>query len=258
MSNRHASLDDRNEDLRERLQDHPDIAAELLHRYELSWLFHENALEGVVLSEAELTHSLEQQVVADAALMTTVTGIRNHRHALSMVRAAADDKKFKLTVAYVKELHDVLTRGTTPPGKDRPQLRREMPLHRNYFHDILHPDKIEPELARLCDFTKTPEFKEFHAITQAAYVHWQLMQIFPYTEQSGRIARLLQTMYLARAGYLPAILHTIDRQRYYESLKLPLSALRNLLMDAIENSLENATRFMKQERAKAARRAASE
>lgn len=258
MSNRYASLDDRNEDLRERLQDHPDIAADLIRRYEMSWLFHENALEGIVLSEAELTHSLEQQVVADAALMTTLTLIRNHRQALDTIRVAAEDRKLRLSVTTVKDLHEMLIRGITPPGKEKPSLRREMPLHRNYFHDIMQPDRIPEELQKLVDFTRTAEFREFHAITQAAYVHWQLMQIFPYTEQSGRIARLLQTLFLARAGYLPAILHSIDRQRYYESLKMPLSALRSLLMDALDNSLENATRFMKVERARAARRAASE
>jgi Fic family protein len=258
MSNRYASLDDRNDDLRERLQDHPDIAAALIRRYDMSWLFHENALEGIVLSEAELSQSLEQQVVADASLMSTVTLIRNHRQALETVRATAQDRKARVTVALIKDLHETIIRGTIPPSKDKPVLRREMPLHRSYFHDIMHPDRIETELHKLCDFTRTSEFREFHGITQAAYVHWQLMQIFPYTEQSGRIARLLQTLFLARAGYLPAILHSLDRQRYYESLKMPLASLRNLLMDALENSLENATRFVKKERSRAARKAASE
>jgi hypothetical protein len=42
---------------------------------------------------------------------------------------------------------------------------------------------------------------------------------------------------------LPAIIHTIDRQKYYESLKQPPAILRNIYLEALENGLENATKF---------------
>jgi hypothetical protein len=50
-------------------------------------------------------------------------------------------------------------------------------------------------------------------------------------------------MILFQAGYLPVIIHATDRQRYYESLRQPEAALRELTMDAIANGLEHAEKF---------------
>jgi Fic family protein len=69
------------------------------------------------------------------------------------------------------------------------------------------------------------------------------MQVFPYTDNSGRIGRLFANMILFQAGYLPVIVHATDRQRYYESLRQPEAALRELTMDAIGNGLEHAEKF---------------
>ena len=45
---------------------------------------------------------------------------------------------------------------------------------------------------------------------------------------------------LLGAGYLPVIIHATDRQRYYDSFRLPEGMLRDLTMEAIENGLAHA------------------
>ena len=45
---------------------------------------------------------------------------------------------------------------------------------------------------------------------------------------------------LLRGGYPPAIIHSTDRQRYYESLRGPSSLLYALVVDSLENSIESA------------------
>ena len=69
------------------------------------------------------------------------------------------------------------------------------------------------------------------------------MQVFPYTDNSGKVARLLSNLILLHAGMLPAIIHAIDRQRYYESLKQPATSLQAIYMEAVDNSLENAFKY---------------
>ena len=67
------------------------------------------------------------------------------------------------------------------------------------------------------------------------------MRIYPYTEGSGKIARLLSNLVLLQGGYrLPCIIHATDRQRYYDSFRLADSSLRELTMEAIENGLAHA------------------
>jgi len=255
MSTRFFSLDERNADLKDLVEAHPETAAEFLRRYNMSWYHHENALEGIVLTEQELIQALEHHVVGDASLMSVLTTIRNHRAALETVEAEASSRKSKLTLPFLVGLYETLLRDTNPSEKEKAIFRREMPLHRTYFHDIAQPAKIEAELEKVLKFTATAEFKEFHPVRQAAHVHWAVMQVFPFAEHNGKIARLLQTLYLLRAGYAPAIIPGVERQRYYETLRHPATALRALLIESIENSLEIGSRYLRSHRP--SRRAAS-
>jgi Fic family protein len=254
MSSRYLAIDDLRDDLRDLLDSRPDAAALFQRAYEMSWFYHENALEGVVLTEEEILLSLEYHVVPDATLLQLVTLVRNHRDALSLVKAEANRRGGALEVSLLTTLFQTLARGLD--GKPDALWRREMPLHRAYYHDIVQPAKIAPELEKLCAFTGTAEFREFHPLKQAAHVHWGLMHVYPFVEHNGRIARLAQAVYLLRAGYPPAIIHAIDRQRYYDVLRVPSSSLRALLNEAMQNSLENAKKYFRARR-EAARRAAS-
>jgi Fic family protein len=70
------------------------------------------------------------------------------------------------------------------------------------------------------------------------------MGAFPFTDHSGQVGRLLMNFFLLRGDYLPAVIHAVDRQRYYESLRGTNSlALREHLVDALENALESAVHY---------------
>jgi Fic family protein len=238
MRTRYVDFDDRHEDLAERMRASPRVADDFLHKWEMSWLFHENALEGVVYSSQELELALDPQPVADATFVGALRDIRNHKAALDLCRAESKAKKPKLTVSMVRKLYETLVAGVE--GRSAAEWRKDMPLHRSYFHEIAQPARILPLLQKLCEACDTADFRNAHPVQQATRFQHGLMQVFPYTDNSGRVARLLANMVLFQAGYLPVIIHATDRQRYYESLRLPESALRELTMDAIANGLAHA------------------
>jgi len=194
-----------------------------------------------------------------------VLDIRNHKAAIDYIREEAKSagrKQSAVSMTVIKRIHDLLL-GNTPEAqanraaaerrertekeltkeRDRAGLRRDMPLHRTYFHDIAPPAKVPDQLQKLIDFCNTSEFKEYHPVKQSAVLHYGVMQVFPFTDNSGKVARLLMNLILMRARYLPAIIHAIDRQRYYETLRQPNLALRALVIEAEENSLDNAFKF---------------
>jgi Fic family protein len=241
MRTRYVDFDDRHEDLAERMRASPRIAEDFLRKWEVSWLFHENALEGVVYTSQELELGLENQPIADATFVGALRDVRNHKTALDFCRAEARNKKLKLTLTTLKKLYELLTAGIE--GRNAAEWRKDMPLHRSYFHEIAQPAKILVGLQKVFEATETAEFRNAHAIQRAARLHHGLMQVFPYTDNSGRIGRLFANMILFQAGYLPVIVHATDRQRYYESLRQPEAALRELTMDAIGNGLEHAEKF---------------
>ena len=111
-------------------------------------------------------------------------------------------------------------------------------------------------LAKVLDATDTADFRQGHPLQQAARLQHAVMQVFPYTEGSGKVARLLSNLLLLHHEHLPCIIHSVDRQRYYESLRSSETVLRELMLEATENALENAERFFSEGLAARAKRAA--
>jgi Fic family protein len=241
MRTRYVDIDDRHQDLAERMRAEPAVTEDFLRKWDLSWLYHENALEGIVYSEIELQAALANQPVADAAFLRALVEIRNHKVALDLVRAESSQKKLKLNLTTVKKLYETLGAGLE--GRSEAEYRKEMPLHRAYYHEIAQPIRIAQLLAKLCDQAESAEFKSAHPIQRATRIQHGFMQIFPFTENSGRVARLLSNLVLLGAGYLPVIIHATDRQRYYDSFRLPEPALRELTTEAIPNGLAHAEKL---------------
>jgi Fic family protein len=242
MRTRYVDIDDRMEDLADRIRVEPEIGEDFLGKYELSWLYHDNALEGVVYSGQELATALEHAPLADATFVHTLQEIRNHKVAIDLVRDEARSKKPKLNLALVKKLYETL--GENIEGRTVADYRKDMPLHRAYFHEIAQPAKIPALLQKLFEACEGADWRNAHAVQQAAKLHHGFMQVFPFTENSGRVARLLANLVLLHAGYpLPVIIHATDRQRYYESLRLPEPILRDLTIEALDNALTQAEKF---------------
>jgi hypothetical protein len=71
----------------------------------------------------------------------------------------------------------------------------------------------------------------------AARVHYDLLRVFPFALDSGKVSRLLMNIILLRGGYPPAIVHSTERQRYYEALKGQLPVIIQLVNESIMNAL---------------------
>jgi Fic family protein len=234
-------LDDRTEDVRELMRERPGSAREFLEKYELSWVYHENAIEGLVLTHAELRQAFDPTGVVDSSMVHVFTEVRNQRAAIEFVKQEAANPLVKYSFSLVKRLYEILYQGL--PNRMPVSLRRDMPLHRTYFHDIVQPVQIQPALEQLFDLMNGEEFGRMHPIKQATHSHHRFMEIFPFSDLSGKVGRMLMNVMLIRAGYMPSILHSTDRESYYEGLRLNATEFGHIIMDAMDNSLDNATKF---------------
>ena len=121
--------------------------------------------------------------VTDSSMSAVFAEVLNHRDAIHLIRQEAANPKLKLSMTLVKKLYETLGRGI--PGKDKAVYRRDMPLHRNYFHDIAPPAKVSDQLQKLIDFCNSSEFREYHAVKQAGVLHYGFMQVFPVHRELG-------------------------------------------------------------------------
>ena len=65
-----------------------------------------------------------------------------------------------------------------------------------------------------------------------------------FSEGSGKIGRLYMNSFLKQGGYDPVIIHSSERQRYYESLRDGQEPLRDFLLDNMESAIESQMKFV--------------
>ncbi len=256
MENRSFELDARAETLRERRQRAAQsIVADFDEKLDVSWIYHDHALEGVVLSYHELKAAIDKRIISDVTLIPMYEEIKNYKSAIEWVREVAKQplkrKKGSITIDTLRALHGILTPEERPKGSP---YRKDNPLHRTYYHEIAQPDKIPARLKKLVEWLDSEETLHLHAIERAARAHYQFMAVYPWSKNSGKVARLFMNLLLLRDGYPPAVIHSIERQRYYDVLRAENAGLVPLVTESLDNAVETAIRFF--EELREARRAA--
>ena len=235
-------LDDRTEDVRELMREHPRETRDFLDKYELSWIYHEAALEGMVLTHSELRQALDPNPgMVDSSMVHACTEVRNQRAAIDFIKQEARQKNIRVNLTLVKKLYEILYTGL--PNRIPVAFRRDMPLHRTYFHDIVQPVQIQPALEQLFDFMNSEEFRKLHPFKQATHSHHRFMEIFPFSDLSGKVGRMVMNLILVRSGYMPLVIHSMDRQMYYDALRLNATQFGQVMMESMDNALDNAMKY---------------
>lgn len=242
MDSKLFELDAKMDGLRSRLAGFPArVTKDFQDRLDVSWIFHDHALEGVVLSYSELKAAVDQRIISDVTLIPMYEEVRCHKQAVDFIRAASQQKKRpEVDLELVKKLYGMLTPDAVAKGCP---YRKENPLHRLYYHEIAPPDKIQAKMKKLQEWLESPEFKNLHPILAASRLQFKLLSAYPWTKNSGKVARLLTNYILISNGFLPAIIHSIERQRYYEALRHENDGLTSLIIESLQNGIETTAKF---------------
>jgi Fic family protein len=218
----------------------------------IAYIYHDCALDGVVVTYQELRAVCDRKVASASSLIPLYQEIKNHRDAFQVIWEGADKsgrnkrtKREPITSESVIEMHRLFLRDLArkTPGV----LRKDMPLHRTYFHELTEPDEIAERLEGVSAMTADSDFQAQHPINQASLFHHAFMKVFPFTEGSGQVGRLFMNQFLMKGGYKPAVIHGSDRQRYYEALKVGPAALRLLILDSMDAGLDAQHKFLREQ-----------
>ena len=81
---------------------------------------------------------------------------------------------------------------------------------------------------------------EKNPIETSAYLHHRFVEIHPFIDGNGRVARLLTNLYLIGLGYSPIVIKTEDRKKYYRYLKIAdagnLGPFANFIAKAVDEN----------------------
>lgn len=215
-----------------------------------AFIFHDSALDGLVVTGEEIASVFNQDGSSPFLRSRILQEIRNHRETFTAIKNQVEKKRSKdmvhrsavITMQDVIAMHELLYSNIA--RKDAGVLRKVVPLHSAYFHTFVDPKMVEKRLQDLCQQTTDPEFQAQHPINQAVLFHRQFMTVFPFMEGSGKVGRIFMNSFLLQGGYDAVIIHSSERQRYYETLRDGPEALRELLLDNMDSALESQLKFV--------------
>jgi Fic family protein len=75
------------------------------------------------------------------------------------------------------------------------------------------------------------------------------LRTFPFPDDSGKVARLLMNVLLLRAKLPPVIVHSTERQRYYDALRGSLPTIVSMVADSMRNALTSIEKVLDEEEA---------
>jgi Fic family protein len=214
----------------------PSLRNEFALRLRISLIHHDAALEGEVLSYSEIKAAIDPSIISDPSLIPAYEEIKRFNDACNTASEWAGNKKKPLKLDTVRDLYGMLSPDEKAKGLP---YRKENPLHRLYYHDIAPPEKIQLAMRKLGEWIEEPATRQLHVFERAATLHFKLMQIFPWAKETGRTARIVCNMMFEEAGYPIAIIHSIDRQRYYEALRGDHVGLLSLYLEAVQTTAES-------------------
>ena len=189
-------------------------------------------------------------VVPDSSMQSVCDEIRRHKAAIEFVKDQADKKRVPITIDTVKRIYLILH----PEEGDLKTVkyRKDIPQHRLYFHEYAAPDKIAYKVRQVFDWLNGPEPKKIKsAVRISARAHYDLLRVFPFALDSGKAARLFMNLLLMRADCPPAIIHSTERQRYYEALRGQLPVIVNMVTESIVNALSSIEKKLDERDSKA-------
>ncbi|WP_437627635.1 Fic family protein [Sorangium sp. So ce1151] len=243
---RRATIEERSAIIEQRLNAQTeDFRRRYIDSLDMSWIYHDSALEGVVYTFDELRAALNgpAPLVTDSSLQPTYDDIRRHKEAIAYVREQGANKRAPVTLDCVKKLYLILH----PEEGDikTVKYRKDIPQHRLYFHEYAPPDKIAYKVRQIIDWLSDPETRKTrNGIRIAARAHYDLLRVYPFPNDSGKVARLFMNMLLLRTGLPPSIIHSTERQRYYEALKGSATTVLQMVQESVENALASVEKLL--------------
>ena len=257
-------------DTRKRLQANGQLSAFNV-RLNREWAIETGIVENLYQIDRGITQTLIEQGFRSELLPSGSNGnsrdriirmLQDQQDALDGIFDFVKDKQ-KLTLSYIKQMHSALLRNQdTTEGIDQFGRMRTIPLLKGTWKEqpnspvrdgVLYtyapPEQVASEMEKLLRLYKKYEEKGVPSEVQAAWLHHRFVQIHPFQDGNGRIARTLASLILIKNGLFPLVITRDSKVSYIKALedanKGDLKPLVKLIVDLQIVQLNRATKIYK-------------
>lgn len=212
-----------------------EVEDRIFQKFRLDWNFHSNAIEGNSLTYGETVSFLMHGLTAKGKPLKDHLDIRGHNDAITILWEMVQTDTV-LREMDIRELHRVIlvepytTQARTADGiavQKRIQLGeyKTMPNHvltaTGAMHYYATPEETPARMRDLMDVYQIAQHDErVHPLVLAAWLHHEFVNIHPFDDGNGRMARLLMNLVLMKKHYPPIVIQQAKNERnaYYDAL----------------------------------------
>ena len=211
-----------------------DAVNKLKEEIRLYHTYHSNAIEGNTLTLQETKIVLEEGITIGGKSLKDHLEATNNAKAFDLLEDIAKSNK-GIDHVVIQHIHEIVTAGILEEaGKYRTQNVR-----------ITGAVKTPPDWSKviilLDELINKIDQSNMHPIETAAFLHHRFVEIHPFINGNGRVARLLTNLYLITNGYPHVVIKTENRRIYYKFLKSAdngnLSPFVNFIAKAVDESI---------------------
>jgi len=193
----------------------PEALNNLEHYYDLEITYTSNAIEGNTLGPVETTLVIEQGVTISGKPLKDHLEALDHYDAIRYVRTLARDNKTPLIETDVRNLHQLVVQRSRPDIAGRYADLARYVRTETGRRDFPSPAEIAALMGDFAKWLNSAPDTPGVAFT----AHRRLVDIHPFNDGNGRVARLLMNLILIRSGYPPIAVRPEDRAAYISSLQ---------------------------------------
>lgn len=231
-----------------------------IEKVKTDFTYNSNKLEGNALTFGQTIAALKDFVTPGSHASSDVLDVINHQEILDVV--FDNYRTEKISVENILQLHKVLMKyivqweddGHYSPGRFKMFENATMlsggKIYR-YLPPAEVPDAMEALVTAINHQLTGVDYADInrHPLTIATRFHQQFLDIHPFSDGNGRIARIFVNLILLKTGFPPIFIRDVDRKTYlhlFELSQKDILPMQEFFADKLLESLDVKLDFVLQ------------
>jgi Fic family protein len=233
-----------------------EVEGRVMQKLRLDWNYNSNAIEGNKLTYGETHTFIMYGLTAKGKPLKDHLDIKGHDEAIKFIASIVHEDE-DLREVDIRNLHKMIL---VEPYKSAAQTADDQAVTKTIrigeykqqsnhvitltgeTHYYATPEEVPILMRELVDwYNEARKNSKIHPSVLAAFVHHRFVNIHPFDDGNGRLARILMNLILMKNGYPPAIIKLKERTDYYAALnqadKNEYQAITELIAETVLDSM---------------------
>lgn len=194
----------------------------LINEFGILFTFHSNRIEGtnitLTLNDTReiLNNTYDLKSVIDTNKQREIHETINHQNAFKYIFEILDKNEDIITI--IKTLHQIVGSGIIEGAGEYKERENYLITSNGTEIDFTHPKDVEKVMQELKEKYNN-EWKDLTAFEKAVRLHMAVINIHPFADGNGRVARLIMNYELIKNNYPPVIINESQKLSYYSVIE---------------------------------------